>query len=140
MSIILHKDPRTVLPDLVDWFEEPFLTLRPYLGHAIKVEDYTEDGRYVVRAEVAGIDPENELEVWAGAGYLTIRAVRPGTFEDKHRTEFRYGPFSRTVQLPAAADTGDVTAECANGMLTIKLGLKGDRPGDMKQVQVTNEK
>jgi HSP20 family molecular chaperone IbpA len=35
--------------------------MRPYLGHAIKVEDYTEDGRYVIRAEIAGIYPEKEL-------------------------------------------------------------------------------
>jgi len=137
MSIILHRDPRTVVPDLIDWFEEPFLTLRPYLGQAIKVEDYTEDGYYVVRAEIAGIDPEKELEVSAGDGYLTIRAVRSGKIEDKHRTEFRYGSFSRTVQLPSAADTDDVTAKCANGILTIKLGLKGERPEAMKKVKVS---
>ena len=139
MSIILHKDPRTVVPDLIDWFEEPFLTLRPYLGQAIKVEDYTEDGHYVVRAEVAGIDPEKELEVWVGAGYLTIRAARSGKVEDKHRTEFRYGSFRRTVQLPSDVDTNDVTAEYANGMLTIKVGLQGERPEGMKKIQVTAE-
>jgi HSP20 family protein len=140
MSIILHRDPRTVVPDLIDWFEEPFLTLRPYLGQAIKVEDYTEDGHYVIRAEVPGIDPERELEVWSGAGYLTIRAARSGKAEDKHRTEFRYGSFSRTIQLPSGADTDDMTAEYANGLLTIKLGLKGERQEAMKKVQVTNGK
>jgi len=137
MNIVLHRDPRTVVPDLIDWFEEPFLTLRPYLGQAIKVEDYTEDGQYVVRAEIAGIDPDKELEVSAGDGYLTIRAIRPGKIEDKHRTEFRYGSFSRTVQLPAAVDTDDVTAECANGILTVKLGIKGERQEAMKRVKVT---
>jgi len=136
MSIILHRDPRTVVPDLIDWFEEPFLTLRPYLGQGIKVEDYTEDGHYVIRAEVAGIDPEKELEVAAGDGYLTIRAVRSGKIEDKHRTEFRYGSFSRTVELPSTADTDDVTADCANGILTIKLGIKSERQEAMKKVKV----
>ena len=58
MSSILHRDPKTLVPDFIEWFEEPFLTMRPYLGHAIRVEDYTEDGRYVIRAEIAGIDPE----------------------------------------------------------------------------------
>lgn len=136
MSIVLHRDPRTVVPDLIDWFEEPFLTLKPFLGQAIKVEDYTEDGYYVVRAEIAGIDPEKELEVAAGDGFLTIRAVRPGKIEDKHRTEFRYGSFSRTVQLPSLVDTDDVTAEYANGILTIKLGIKGERQEAMKKVKV----
>ena len=73
-----------MVPDLIDWFEEPFLTLRPYLGQAIKVEDYTEDGHYVVRAEVAGIDPEKELEVSAGDGYL--RSARYGRARSKTST------------------------------------------------------
>jgi HSP20 family protein len=138
MSNILHRNPRTMVPDFIDWFEEPFLTLRPYLGQAIKVEDYTEDRHYVIRAEVAGIDPEKELEVWAGRGYLTIRAVRSGKLEDKHRTEFRYGSFSRTVQLPPDADTDDVTTECSHGILIIRLGLKSQQQGAMRRVQVTS--
>ena len=137
MSNILHRNPKSVVPDLIDWFEEPFLTLRPYLGQAIKVEDYTEDDHYVIRAEVAGIDPEKELEVTADAGYLTIRAVRSGKIEEKHRTEFRYGSFSRTVELPPNADIDDVTAEYDKGILTIKLGLKGERRETMKRVQVS---
>jgi len=138
MNNILHRDPKTLVPDFIEWFEEPFVTMRPYLGHAIKVEDYTEDGHYVLRAEIAGIDPEKELELWAGSGYLTIRAVRPGKLEDKHRTEFRYGPFSRTVQLPPDADTDNVTTEYSHGILTIKLGLKGQQRGAMRRVQVTS--
>jgi hypothetical protein len=27
MSIVLRRDPKTVIPDFIDWFEEPFLTL-----------------------------------------------------------------------------------------------------------------
>jgi len=141
MSILVRKDPRTVVPDIIDWFEEPFLTLRPYLGHAIKIEDYTEDGHYVVRAEVAGIDPEKELEVLAGAGYLTIRAARSAAFEGKHRSEFRYGSFSRTLELPPNADADDVTAQYAAGVLTVTVGLKGDRPAEaMRKVQVSTIK
>jgi HSP20 family molecular chaperone IbpA len=138
MSIILHRDHRTVVPDIIDWFEEPFLTLGPYLSHAIRIEDYTEDDHYVVRAEIAGIDPEKELDVAARAGYLTIRATRPGTFEGKHRSEFRYGSASRTIELPPNADTDDVTAEYAAGILTVKVGLKGDHPQEAaKKVRIT---
>ena len=39
MSITLRKDPRTMFPDFVEWFEEPFLTLRPHLGQPIRIED-----------------------------------------------------------------------------------------------------
>ena len=137
MSIILRRDPRTVIPDFIDWFEEPFLTLRPYLGQPIRIEDYTEDGHYVVRAELAGIDPEKELEISAGAGYLSIRAERSSHVEDKHRSEFRYGSFSRTLELPHGADPDDVTAEYANGILTVKVAVKGEREETVKLIPVT---
>ncbi len=140
MSITLRKEPRTMVPDFIEWFEEPFLTLRPYLGQPIKIEDYTEDGHYVVRAEIAGIDPEEDLEVTAGAGYLTISAHRSSTVEDKHRSEFRYGSFSRTIELPAGAESDDVTADCANGILTVKVGLKGEETEIAKKIQVTAKK
>jgi hypothetical protein len=31
MSSLVRRDPKTVLPDLTDWFEAPFMTLRPFL-------------------------------------------------------------------------------------------------------------
>lgn len=137
MSSIMHRDPRTMVPDLVDWFEEPFLTLRPYLGQPIRIEDYTENGRYVLRAEISGIDPEKDLEVVAAPGYLSIRATRPGAAEDKRRTEFRYGSFSRIVELPKSADVHDVTAHYSQGILTVTVGLKGTETEEPKTIQVT---
>jgi HSP20 family molecular chaperone IbpA len=137
MSIILRRDPRTVIPDVIDWFEEPFLTLKPYLGQPVRIEDYTEDGHYVVRAEIAGIDPEKELEVSVGAGYISIRAERSGQAEGKHRSEFRYGSLSRTLELPPGADASDVTAEYVNGILTIRVALKGGQRGAVKTIPVT---
>jgi HSP20 family molecular chaperone IbpA len=136
MSILLHRDPKTVIPDFIDWFEEPFLTLKPYLGHPIRIEDYVEDGHYVVRAEIAGIDPESELEVCAGAGHLTIRAARSSQVEGKHRSEFRYGSFSRTIELPAGADPDDATAEYTRGILTIKVAIRGELRGASKTIPV----
>lgn len=138
MSITLHRDPRSMVPDLIDWFEEPFLGLRPYLAQPIRVEDYTEGGHYVVRAEIAGIDPEKDLEVSVGGGYLSIRAERSSSVAGKHRSEFRYGSFSRTLQLPASADAEDVTADYANGILTIRVALRGERAEALKKVPITS--
>lgn len=137
MSNILRRDPKTVIPDFIDWFEEPFLTLRPYLGQAIRIEDYTEDGHYVVRAEIAGIDPGKDLKISAASGYLSIRAERSSQVEGKHRSEFRYGSFSRTLELPPSADTDDVTAEYADGILTIKVAIKGEQKEAVKAIPVT---
>ena len=140
MSIIQHRDPKTVIPDFIDWFEEPFLTLRPYLAQPIRIEDYTEDGHYVVRAEIAGIDPGKDLEVSVGGGYLSIRATRSSHAEGKHRSEFRYGSFGRTLELPPGADPDEVTADYTHGILTIKVPVKGERRETVKTIPVTVSK
>jgi HSP20 family protein len=136
MSTLLRRDPRTMFPELVEWFEEPFLTLRPYLAQAIRVEDFVEDDHYLVRAELAGIDPEKDVEVTVGSGYLTIRAERHDKTEGKHRTEFRYGSFSRSLPMPANADPDDVKATYDHGILTVSVGLKAEKKDEVKKIEV----
>lgn len=136
MSSILRRDPKTVVPDLIDWFEAPFLTLRPYLAQPIRIEEYTDDGHYVVKAELAGIDPTKDAEVTVGAGYLTIRAERHDMVEAAHHSEFRYGVFSRTLSLPGDADAEDVTATYADGILTVKVGVKAEKPETVRKIEV----
>ena len=71
---------------------------------------------------------------------LTISARRSGVVEDRHRSEFRYGSFRRTIELPAGADSDDVTADYAKGILTVKVGLKGEEKEIAKKIQVTDKK
>ena len=140
MSTLLHRDPKTVFPDLIDWFEAPFVTLRPYLAQPIRVEQYAEGDHYLIRAELAGIDPEKDVEVTVGSGYLTIRAERSETTEGKHRSEFRYGSFSRTLPLPANADEDAITASYRDGILTISVGLKAEQKESAKKIEITSGK
>lgn len=137
MSTLLRRDPRTVLPELVEWFEEPFMTLRPFLAQPIRVEDYMEGDRYMVRAELPGIDPEKDVEVTVGAGYLTVHAERHQKTETKHRSEFRYGSFTRSLPLPASADEDDVKATYHDGILTVSIGLKVEKKEAVKKIEVT---
>jgi len=140
MSALMHRDPRTIFPDLMDWLEEPFLTLRPYRGQPMRVEEYTEGDHYVVRAELAGIDPEKDVEVTVESGYLTIHAERTEKTEGKHRSEFRYGSFSRTLPLPANADEDAVTASYRDGILTVSVGQKAEQTVSAKRIEVTTAK
>ena len=78
----------------------------------------------VVRAEVPGIPPD-KLAVQVEAGHLTISGERPAPDYAKasvHRRERQFGRFSRTLQLPSDVDPGQVSAECRNGVLTVRLG------------------
>ena len=136
MNTLLRRDPRTMFPDLVEWFEEPFMTLRPYLAQPIRVEDYLDGDHYIVRAELAGIDPEKDVEVTVGAGYLTIHAERHEKIEGKHRSEFRYGAFTRSLPLPANVNEDDVKATYHDGILTISVGLQTEKKEPVKKIEV----
>jgi HSP20 family protein len=140
MSTLLRRDPRSMLPGLVEWFEQPFMTLRPYLAQPIRVEDYLEGDHYMVRAELAGIDPEKDVEVTVGAGYLTIRAERHDKTEGKHRTEFRYGAFTRSLPLPANANEDDVKATYHDGILTVSVGLHTEKKEPVRKVEIKSAK
>ena len=129
-----------MLRNLVEWFEEPFMTLRPYLAQPIRVEDYLEGDHYTVRAELAGIDPEKDVEVTVGSGYLTIRAERHDKTEGKRRSEFRYGAFTRSLPLPANADEDDVKATYHDGILTIAVGLQTEKKEPVKKIEVKSGK
>jgi HSP20 family protein len=137
MDALHHGEPRTMFRELLDWYEEPFLTLRPYLTQPIRVEDYFEDSRYVIRADLAGIDPEKDLELTTGAGYVTIHAQRSTAMEVKLRSEFRYGAFSRTLQLPAGVDEADMKADYRDGILTITFGRGEGKQEAVKKIQIT---
>jgi HSP20 family protein len=140
MSTLLHRDPKTVLPDLMDWFEAPFMTLRPFLAQPIRVEEFVEGDHYMIRAELAGIDPEKDVEVTVQSGYLTIHAERSDKIEGKHRSEFRYGSFTRSLALPATADEDDITASYRDGILTVRVGLKTEKKEPAKKIEVTSGK
>jgi HSP20 family protein len=124
MSALTRRDYRGPLGEMFDWLEAPWAVLRPVAGHhPIRVEDYVEDGRYVVRAELPGIDPESELELTVTDGILTIKAERHEQTTGRHHSEFHYGSFSRSVRLPADADEDHIEATYGHGILEVMVEL-----------------
>ena len=77
-----------------------------------------------VRAEIPGVDPK-DVEVTVSGNMLTVSGEKKESREgkDKHvwRSECSYGSFRRSVALPEGVDADKVTAEHANGILTVKV-------------------
>lgn len=91
----------------------------------------------VIRAEVPGIDPENDVDITLAANRLQIDVRREESSEhrdkDGYRSEFRYGTFSRTVNLPASVDQDDVRASYSDGVLEIRVPVpEQPEPGSRK--------
>lgn len=116
------------LPDLFDWLEEPLASIRSHTWQPMRFEDYVKDGRYVLRVELPGIDPEKDVEVDLANGVLTVHAERREEHREQCRTEFRYGTFTRAISLPTGADESDVRAVYDKGILEVSVRLAEQRP------------
>jgi HSP20 family protein len=129
MSTLTRRDRMGPFMDVFDWLEPPWTILRPAAGHPLRVEDYVKDGTYVLRAELPGVDPEKDIEVTVSKGILTISAHREEETEGKHRSEFHYGAFSRSVTLPEGADEDHIRASYDSGILEVVVTLKDQADG-----------
>ena len=120
---------RAVFPDLADWLESPWTGPPPFLtGQVFRLEETIRDDRYVIRAELPGLDPENDIEVTVDGRILTIRAERRQQDKGPYRSEFRYGSLARAVRLPARVDAADVTARYDKGVLEVSVPVREVKP------------
>lgn len=134
----VQRQSRTLLPELSDFFAGwPTLAgLRPFFdSHVLRMEDESRDGYYLVRTELPGVDPIEDLEVTVRDGELTIRADRREASVSNVRSEFVYGTFERSVTLPDGADEDDIHATYDRGILTVSVPISDDEP-TAKHVEV----
>ena len=114
--------------DMSDWPGSPLSTLHHTGPTALPIrsEDYLRNGRYVVRFELPGIDPDTGLDVSVAGRVLTVHAERQPDLAGVYHSEFRYGQFCSHVSLPAGVDDTDIRASYANGVLELSLGLENE--------------
>ncbi len=127
---------------LWDWPEWLTRMPRPWAEDDLKVEEFKEGAEYVVRAELPGIDPDKDVEIYVQDGALRIKAERrEETKEEKKgffRSEFRYGSLTRMLPLPAGCSEADVKATYKDGILEVRLPVSEARAGATK-VSVTRQ-
>jgi HSP20 family protein len=138
------RRPRTEI-DPSGWFprrlfEWPDSWLELTDDDALRVEEFEEDGKLVVRAEMPGIDPDKDVELTMSDHTLRLKAERrqETKAEDKkgYRSEFRYGSFIRTVALPAGATIDDVKASYTDGILEVRIPIDG-ATAEAKKIPIT---
>ncbi|WP_027501413.1 Hsp20/alpha crystallin family protein [Rhodococcus sp. UNC363MFTsu5.1] len=130
----------SVFPELADFFAGFPLSRMPTAmgGHMIRVEDKVENDRYLLRAELPGLDPKRDIKVAIHDGRLSIEAERTEESNAGGRSEFSYGSFSRTVSLPAGAREDDVEATYSKGILTVSVGVLPPPEGP-REIEVKDE-
>ncbi|MGE0881565.1 MAG: Hsp20/alpha crystallin family protein [Acidimicrobiia bacterium] len=105
-----------------------------------RVEEFREGDTLVVRAEMPGMDPDNDVDISVSDHTLTLKAERrqeTKTDEKRgYRSEFRYGAFTRTIELPPDATEEDVTATYRDGILEVRIPTSPDK-ATAKKISVT---
>lgn len=113
-------------PRLVDWLDAvvPFdFDRQGRFAHSMRVEEFTRDGDFVVRAELPGFDPDKDIEISIADGCLTIEANREERSESDRRSEFHYGRFVRSLTLPPGVNEQSVSATYEDGILEVAITM-----------------
>ena len=145
-----RKDSQLSLRDVQDEMNNLFqklwhagLSTGPFDGQdwAPVVDVFEEDDRFMVRAEIPGLNAAG-VELTYADGVLTVKGHKDQDFSDEQRKsliqhERRFGTFSRCVSLPVTVDPSKMSATCHNGLLEVTL-LKTEesRPKGIK-IEVT---
>ncbi|HVX46746.1 MAG TPA: Hsp20/alpha crystallin family protein [Mycobacteriales bacterium] len=140
MSLARRESSRS-FPDLFDWPDNltSFFTWPPALApRGIKIEEFVQDGRFVVRAELPGIDPDKDVAVHVSDGIVSIEAERQENKHENGRSEFHYGKFVRRIALPAGVEDDKVQALYRGGILEVSMPMDGDQP-EPRKVPITTE-
>ena len=90
----------------------------------VPVDIMEKDGKYVVRASMPGINPDN-IELTVENDILTIRGTTQHEAEFKdakvYRREVSSGSFTRSIHLPENVDVDAVEATFADGIVSITM-------------------
>ena len=91
----------------------------------IRIEETTENGDVVVRAELPGIDPDKDVHVTLEDDVLTIHAERRDQrteeSEGTRRSEFHYGTLTRRLHVPRGIDPEAIAATYRDGILEVRV-------------------
>ena len=136
MAALARRRPFLDVFDWVDQFPPLFAARSLISPHLIRVEDKIEDGHYVIRAEMPGLDPDKDVKITVEDNTLVIDAERTEEKSDKNRSEFQYGAFRRAMALPAGAKVDDIKATYTDGILTVTIGIGETPSAQTKQIPV----
>jgi HSP20 family protein len=128
-----------------DWFA-PFrdrLGERESVAARPAIESSIEDGKFIVRTDLPGIDPKN-VDIKVVGDVLTIKGTREEKSETKKadffRREIRYGSFERSISLPKGIKAEDLKATYRDGVLELSAPMPKEAVPKEVKIQVEGQK
>lgn len=118
ITSIVHKSFDNLFPEYV--FEQEMK------GMVVPVDIKEFENKYVVKAEMPGVK-KDDIKLDIKKNSLKIEATKSIETEEEdknkkyHKTEFRYGEYSRTLYFPEDVDIEKCDAALNHGILTVNL-------------------
>ena len=105
--------------------------------HAPKVEVQENGKTYTITVELPGVD-QKDVKVLVEDDVLTVSGEKhvERTDEKTHYSERSYGSFTRAFTLPSDADRNDISANFANGVLTLQIAKSATGSERARQIEV----
>lgn len=127
-----------------DWFgrfpfDRSFFGERESTPMRPAIETRVEDGKFIVRTDLPGIDPK-DIDIKVVGDILTIKGSREETRETKKadflKREIRYGAFERSIPLPEGIKAEDLKAIYHDGVLELSAPMPKEAAPKEVKVQV----
>lgn len=120
-------------------FRLPSMSFTRLMPTAPAVEIKETSKSYKITAELPGMEPD-DVEVSFEDGMLRLAGEKKEEREENERgyrlCERRYGAFERLLDLPAAADDGNIKAKFKNGVLTVTVQKDGKAERQPRRIAV----
>ena len=153
MANLIRRDPvremlswnRAMERMLNNFYDDGELGYSEPMNLRMALDVIENDEEFVVKADVAGIDPE-DIEITYTDNNLSINGEMTQEHEEEgqegryHLRERRYGTFSRTISMPGTVDVEGIQAETRNGVLKIHLPKKEEVKPRKIEIKGSGEK
>lgn len=134
MANIMRRNEMAGVPDFrreIDRLFEDFFSPSAMAGSSAmqqfvpRLEVTENDQGYLLRAELPGMAPE-DVELNVDNNVLTVSGEKKQERSEKGRggyaySEFSYGGFTRSLQLPPGTDPSKIQADFRNGVLEVQI-------------------
>ena len=137
----LNEDINAILQKSFDNVFPEYIFHKDLGGMAMPIDVKEYDNSYCLKIELPGISKEN-INIDINKSYVKIEAKKEIEKEEEdkkhkyHKSEFRYGNYSRTMYFPFEINTETSTAELKHGILELNLPKLHEENKDTKKLEI----
>ncbi|MBQ9246797.1 Hsp20/alpha crystallin family protein [bacterium] len=136
----LNEDINSIIKRNFDNLFPEYIFHQELNGMAMPVDVKEYDDKYCVKVELPGINKEDiNIEINKSCIKIEANKTSSDTEEEKHKyhkSEFRFGSYSRTLYFPYEIDSSKADAELKKGILKISLPKLQDKDKESKKIEI----